>query len=562
MIAKILILLLIELVTASAQVSHSKPFTVLIRNNFDISFLVYRVDDPRNPVFINETKPGSTITFNSLTQTEIAIVSKDSFFFTEFLVGEAPLATSNKTVLANQFQWFPITETVINFPGNFTFNTTLENDNSTTTVQPFKVVIDNLFYISVHIFLINDPLNPVYVTTIWAYYSFALDTYTTWQYAIVDANNLQLYTNFTIGKSDFSTTNLTVSLEVFQHWLPINGSDINFPWNKKMTNPIEPFTIRIKNPPGGFVFSVNDPFKPILVDEMSPISSWVYRTYTTWKFAIVSKDLQTYTSFVVGEGKFTDSDLAVTVSNSRSDWLPVTDGKLNFSFVNSDVRPFKMGLNNSFPQSAQLFEINEDLNARWFGQMGEGSVTWFVGFTTWEFAIVTEDTRWFGTFTVGEGLFNESSAVVNTESLPMAPLRWADIYFPFVVDKFTANLTATTFKATKIPTTTRKALTTTNKPTTTTTKLTTTTTKQTTTTNKLTTTKPTTTTTKPTTTTTKQTTTTTKQTTTTTKPTITTTKLTTTTTKLTTTTTKPITRATKPTTTTTKPKTTKIKLTP
>ena len=79
MIAKILILLLIELVTASAQVSHSKPFTVVIRNNFDISFLVYRVDDPRNPVFINETKPSSTITFNSLTQTEIAIVSKDSF---------------------------------------------------------------------------------------------------------------------------------------------------------------------------------------------------------------------------------------------------------------------------------------------------------------------------------------------------------------------------------------------------------------------------------------------------------------------------------------------------
>jgi len=65
--------------------------------------LVYRVDDPRNPVFINETKPSSTINFNSLTQTEIAIVSNDSFFFTEFLVGEAPLAVPMVTNNRNSY---------------------------------------------------------------------------------------------------------------------------------------------------------------------------------------------------------------------------------------------------------------------------------------------------------------------------------------------------------------------------------------------------------------------------------------------------------------------------
>ena len=77
--------------------------------------------------------------------------------------------------LHSQFQWLPITETVINFPGNFTFNTALENDNSTAIVQPFEVVIDNLFYISGNLFLINDTLNPVYMTTIWAYYSLFLN---------------------------------------------------------------------------------------------------------------------------------------------------------------------------------------------------------------------------------------------------------------------------------------------------------------------------------------------------------------------------------------------------
>jgi len=109
MIAKIALLLLVGLVSASAQPS-GRPFTVIIQNNFNVSGFAFRVENPLNTVFIGEAKPGSTWVVNTLTQTNMVIVGGDpidfpALFFAQFVVGQAPVDTSNRRILASQLPW-------------------------------------------------------------------------------------------------------------------------------------------------------------------------------------------------------------------------------------------------------------------------------------------------------------------------------------------------------------------------------------------------------------------------------------------------------------------------
>jgi len=112
-----------------------KPFTVVIQNNFNLSGLAFRVDDPEHPVFIGETKPGSTWVFNTFIQTDIVIVSGDYMYFTQFVVGIAPVDTSNKTLLADQFQWNDLKGNSTNIMFLF-FNSTTVIQGTTTTSKP------------------------------------------------------------------------------------------------------------------------------------------------------------------------------------------------------------------------------------------------------------------------------------------------------------------------------------------------------------------------------------------------------------------------------------------
>ena len=112
MIAKIALLLLVGLVSASAQPS-GRPFTVVIQNNFNVSGFAFRVENPLNTVFVGEAKPGSTWVFNTLTQTNMVIVGGDpndfpALVFAQFVVGQAPVDTSDRKIQASQLPWINI----------------------------------------------------------------------------------------------------------------------------------------------------------------------------------------------------------------------------------------------------------------------------------------------------------------------------------------------------------------------------------------------------------------------------------------------------------------------
>ena len=103
--------------------SSASPFKVVIKNNYNICGLVFRVDDPENTLIIEKVKSGSTWIFDTYTQTKWGIVSGDFQRFTQFEVGKAPVDKSDKTLNADQLEW----RTIDQIPFKFQKSTCSDN---------------------------------------------------------------------------------------------------------------------------------------------------------------------------------------------------------------------------------------------------------------------------------------------------------------------------------------------------------------------------------------------------------------------------------------------------
>jgi hypothetical protein len=78
------------------------PFKVVIKNDFNVSGFVYQVADPENTLLIEKVKSGSTWIFDTYTQTKWGLVSGNCEYFTQFVVGQAPVDKSDKTLTYGQ----------------------------------------------------------------------------------------------------------------------------------------------------------------------------------------------------------------------------------------------------------------------------------------------------------------------------------------------------------------------------------------------------------------------------------------------------------------------------
>ena len=90
-----------------------RPFTVVIQNNFNVSYFAFRVERPTNIVFVGALTPGSTLVFDTLTQTNMIIVGGErknlsKLVFAQFVVGQAPVDTSDRKIQASQLPWINI----------------------------------------------------------------------------------------------------------------------------------------------------------------------------------------------------------------------------------------------------------------------------------------------------------------------------------------------------------------------------------------------------------------------------------------------------------------------
>ena len=196
-------------------------FKVVIKNDFNVSGFVYQVADPENTLLIEKVKSGSTWIFDTYTQTKWGLVSGNCEYFTQFVVGQAPVNTRNKTLPASQFEWLPIEQIPFKFQQSICSNT--EASQSSTI---FKVVIKNDFNISGRVYRVVDLENIFSIKIVNSGSTWTINTYTQTKWSIV-SGDLKYFTQFLVGQAPVDKSDKTLLASQFE-WLPINQIPFKF----------------------------------------------------------------------------------------------------------------------------------------------------------------------------------------------------------------------------------------------------------------------------------------------------------------------------------------------